>query len=74
MLQSKGIVGVNLLRIADERPEIVRRDMEAMVALAASGALTPVVDRAFPAERVAEAHEYVESRRSMGKVVLRWEE
>jgi NADPH2:quinone reductase len=74
MLQSKGIVGVNLLRIADERPEIVRRDMQAMLALAASGALTPVVDRAFPAERVAEAHEYVESRRSMGKVVLRWEE
>lgn len=74
MLQSKGIVGVNLLRIADHRPEIVRRAMEAMVALAASQALTPVVDRAFPAEQVAEAHEYVESRRSMGKVVLRWED
>src|SRR5215831_671952 len=72
LLGSKGIIGVNLLRVADERPEIVRRDMEAMVALATNGTLTPVVDREFPAERVAEAHEYVESRQSVGKVVLRW--
>ena len=74
MLSSKGIVGVNLLRIADERPEIIRRDLEAMVTLTTSGALTPVVDRAFPASAVAEAHEYVESRHSMGKVVLRWQD
>jgi NADPH2:quinone reductase len=72
LLHSKGILGLNLLRIADERPEVLRRAMEAMVRLAADGTVKPVVDRAFPAGEVAAAHEYVESRQSMGKVVLRW--
>jgi NADPH2:quinone reductase len=72
MLRSKSILGLNLLKIADERPEVLRRAMEAMLERAARGIVTPVVDRAFPAGQVAEAHAYVESRQSMGKVILRW--
>jgi len=74
MLRSKGILGLNLLRIADERPEVLKRAMEAMVDRAVHGMLTPIVDRAFPAAEVAAAHAYVESRQSMGKVILRWQE
>ena len=70
--RSKGIVGLNLLKIADERPETLFRAMRETVALHARGELAPLVDRAFPVEQAAEAHAHVESRRSMGKVVLLW--
>lgn len=36
-----------------------------------TGTLRPVVDRVFPFEQVAEAHEYLERNESIGKVVLR---
>lgn len=36
----------------------------------ASGALHVVVDRTFPLAQAADAHEYVESRRAVGRVVL----
>ena len=72
LAQSKGMIGLNLLEIAGDRPEVITRAMRETVALQERGELTPLVDRAFPAELVAEAHAHVESRRSMGKVVLLW--
>ena len=38
--------------------------------LAAEGCRGPVVDRVFPAEAVRDAHSYLESNESFGKVVL----
>jgi len=72
MSRSKSVLGLNLLRLADDRPEVLARAMQETFALAAAGTLVPVVDRVFAAEQVAEAHAYVESRQSMGKVVLAW--
>jgi NADPH:quinone reductase-like Zn-dependent oxidoreductase len=72
MLNSKSVLGLNLLRIADQHPDVLERAARAIVDLAARGTVVPVVDRAFPAAEVAAAHEYVESRKSMGKVILRW--
>lgn len=36
----------------------------------ASGELTPIIDREYPLSRVAEAHAYIESNASIGKVIL----
>ena len=36
-----------------------------------SGELTPIIDREYPLSRVAEAHAYIESNASIGKVVLK---
>jgi NADPH2:quinone reductase len=72
LVRSKGLIGLNLLALSDERPELVRRALLAVVELASTGSLVPVVDREFPAAAVGEAHAHVESRRSMGKVVLTW--
>jgi NADPH:quinone reductase-like Zn-dependent oxidoreductase len=38
--------------------------------LIADGRIRPVVDRAFPLERVSEAHEYMESNANFGKIML----
>jgi NADPH:quinone reductase-like Zn-dependent oxidoreductase len=47
-----------------------REDFRGVYELIASGKLRPVVDRAFPLQEVAAAHEYLESGRQFGKVVL----
>ncbi len=35
-----------------------------------SGVLSPVIDRTFPLEEMAQAHRYMESNRQMGKIVV----
>ena len=50
-----------------------REDFEGAYELVASGRARPIVDRVFPFEEAAAAHEYLESGRQFGKVVLRIE-
>jgi NADPH:quinone reductase-like Zn-dependent oxidoreductase len=47
-----------------------REDFEGAYELVARGAARPIVDRVFPLEAAAEAHEYLESGRQFGKVIL----
>jgi NADPH:quinone reductase-like Zn-dependent oxidoreductase len=47
-----------------------KEDFEGAYELVARGAARPIVDRVFPLEEAAEAHEYLESGRQFGKVVL----
>lgn len=51
---------------AKERPE----DLRAVAALAASGALRPVIEARYPFERIGEAHALVETGRKRGAVVV----
>ena len=51
---------------AAHAPEI----MEDLLALAAAGALRPVVAAVLPLEQAAEAHRMIEARETVGKVVL----
>jgi NADPH:quinone reductase-like Zn-dependent oxidoreductase len=47
-----------------------REDFEGAYELVARGAAQPIVDRVFPLEQAAAAHEYLEEGRQFGKVVL----
>jgi NADPH:quinone reductase-like Zn-dependent oxidoreductase len=71
-LRSQGILGINLLQIADQRPEVLRGCLVSVVELAAKGELAPVAGGAYPPERVAEAHAALEDRRTMGKLAIVW--
>ena len=72
LMTSRGMIGVNMLHVADDRPEVLSRTMKAVVDLWKAGEIKPVVGAEFKAENLAEAHEFVESRKSMGKVAVRW--
>jgi NADPH:quinone reductase-like Zn-dependent oxidoreductase len=48
-----------------------REDFEGAYELVARGAAQPIVDRVFPLEQAAAAHEYLEEGRQFGKVVLK---
>jgi NADPH2:quinone reductase len=72
IVNSKGVLGVNMLKIADHKPEILQKAMQEVVRLASAGKLKPLVGKEYPAEKIAEAHAFLESRQSTGKIVLHW--
>ncbi len=69
---SKGMIGVNMLRIADDRPAKIGTMLKEVVRMTAEGILQPKVGGSFTADQLAEAHRFLESRQSMGKIVVRW--
>jgi len=69
---SKSVIGVNMLRIAEDKPEVLQRCMRTVVDLTEKGELSPKAGGVYPAERIADAHAFLEMRQSTGKVVLLW--
>lgn len=69
---SRSMIGVNMLRLSDSRPEVSARALMRTVALAKEGTLQPLVGGKYPASQIAEAHAFLESRKSMGKVIVEW--
>lgn len=72
MMRSKGIVGVNMLKVADFKPHIIERCMTAVVDLAKEGKINPHIDKVYPVKEIAKAHAHLESRNSIGKIAVKW--
>jgi NADPH:quinone reductase-like Zn-dependent oxidoreductase len=72
LMRSRAFIGVNMLRIADDRPLVLQRCLQAMVELARNGDIRAIIGGRFPASRLAEAHALLESRNSTGKIVVTW--
>jgi NADPH:quinone reductase-like Zn-dependent oxidoreductase len=72
MLHSKGVIGMNMLRVADANQAMIRKCLTSVIARAVSGVLEPQVGGVFPIDRLAEAHAYLEQRRSTGKIAVHW--
>lgn len=74
LTRSQGIIGINMLRIADDKPQLLSSCLQKVVELATHGEVKPHVDRVFHASEIAKAHEWVAGRNSVGKVVLSWDD
>jgi NADPH2:quinone reductase len=68
--RSVGIQGVYLGRLLRHAPDVVAAATGELLELWSSGKIKPLVGAEFPLDEVEKAHELVESRRSVGKVVL----
>jgi NADPH2:quinone reductase len=68
--RNAGIYGFYLGRLLRHAPDLVSESIGELLALWELGALRPVVGAELPLTDVERAHELVESRRSVGKVVL----
>ncbi len=65
------IIGTVLrARSIEEKAEATRRFAAHVLPLVSRGLVRPCIDRVYPAAEVREAHQYLESNRSVGKVVL----
>lgn len=67
---NRSVQGFSLGRLVTVRPERWLPSARAVVDLAATGALTPTLDRVIDLADAAKAHARIESRQSVGKVVL----
>jgi NADPH2:quinone reductase len=64
------VQGVYLGRLVRHAPDVVADCTRELLELWRAGTIRPLVGAEFPLADVEEAHELVESRRSVGKVVL----
>ncbi len=69
MNENKGVFGLNMLSWWDREGSLDRLT-EPLVAGLENGDLKPIVAEAFPFDRAADAHRFIEERRNVGKVVL----
>jgi NADPH:quinone reductase len=65
-----GVQGFYLGRLMRHEPELVQEAVGELLELWSAGAVKPLIGATFPLERAADAHELIESRRHVGKVVL----
>jgi NADPH2:quinone reductase len=65
-----GVQGVYIGRLLRHAPDVVAAATRELLELWRAGTIRPVVGAEFPLAEVEEAHALVESRRSVGKVVL----
>lgn len=65
-----GLQGFYLERLMRHDPELVQEAIGELLELWSSGSVKPLVGATFPLERAGEAHELIESRGHVGKVVL----
>ena len=72
LMHSKSIIGVNMLPMADRDPRILKRCMENIIKLVNEGKIKPHVGARYQANAIGEAHDFLESRKSTGKVVVSW--
>ncbi|MEM7548135.1 MAG: zinc-binding dehydrogenase [Bacteroidota bacterium] len=70
---SKSMLGVNMLRIADDKPDILNRVLKRVVELVKDGIIKPKLGAEFKAEEIDKAHALLESGKSQGKIVVRWD-
>ena len=69
---SKSILGVNMLRIGDGRPDTLKRILNKCIHYAEQGVFNPRVGGVYPVEQLAEAHAALEGRKTIGKVAVKW--
>lgn len=69
MNRNRGVFGLNAGHLWDARDQLAPI-MQTLLHEFESGRLKPVIARTFPLAGVAEAHQYLQSRQNIGKVVL----
>jgi NADPH:quinone reductase-like Zn-dependent oxidoreductase len=72
MMPSKSIIGINMLKVADSKPELMQRCLESVIHLAKEGIFAPRPAQIFPVEEMALAHKMLENRQTIGKVAVKW--
>jgi NADPH2:quinone reductase len=72
MMKSKGVIGVNMLKVADNRPDVLKRCMAGVIKAYEDGIINPVVDNVYDSKQIVAAHQRLEGRESIGKIGVKW--
>jgi synaptic vesicle membrane protein VAT-1 len=69
MEQNAAVIGVSLGKVI-ARGLLVRTELEEIFRLYSTGKIKPAIGKSFPLEQGVAAHQYVQNRKSVGKVIL----
>jgi NADPH2:quinone reductase len=72
MMRSKAVMGVNMLKVADFKPEVLTQCLTEVVSLAKNGDIKPIVGERFKQNDFATAHNQLESGTTIGKLAVFW--
>ncbi|WNE95002.1 zinc-binding dehydrogenase [Streptomyces luomodiensis] len=70
LVRGASAIGFQTAAVARDKPEVYARWLDEVWELHRDGTLRPRVDAEIPLAEAARAHEIIESRRNLGKVVL----
>jgi len=70
--KSQAIIAVNMLPIADHKPEVIQRVFKACLHYYQQGVLQPRVGGVYPSNELDKAHDDMEKRRTTGKLTVKW--
>lgn len=72
IMKSQTWAGVNMLRIADHKIDLMKICIENVYKLYQKGIAKPHVGAVYSVNEIDQAHEFLASRKSMGKIVVEW--
>ena len=72
LMQSQSLIGVNILRIADNKPDLLRQCLLQPMELYRQGKLKPLPGKAYPIGKLAEAQQALEDGAVPGKIAVSW--
>jgi NADPH:quinone reductase-like Zn-dependent oxidoreductase len=72
MMRSKSIIGVNMLKIADHRPDVMKECLNEVLSLFVENKLHPQVGGVYPFEQLNKAHTDLEGGKTIGKLTVKW--
>ncbi len=72
IMRSKSIIGINILKLGDYKPQLIAKCLHAVIAEAEAGKIDPVVRTTYKIEDINRAHLALENRGTIGKSVVFW--
>lgn len=69
---SRSVIGVNVLRIADYRPDLIKAAVSELTKLLEAGVIRPKSGGVYPIDQLADAHRALEQRQTTGKLAVKW--
>jgi NADPH2:quinone reductase len=74
LMRSKSILGVNMLKIADNRPDSLTECLGAVIDLYRKNELKTHVGGRFSVKEIAQAHTLLQAGKTTGKLSVFWED
>lgn len=74
MMRSKTMIGVNMLKVADFKPQVLTQCLNEVVTMLAEGVIDPVVGGVYAHHELPKAHEALEQGNTTGKLIVTWHE
>jgi synaptic vesicle membrane protein VAT-1 len=72
LAQSKSMIGIGMLRVMQEKPGYLKLALNETLQLLEEKKITMPIGESFSINKLFEAHRYLESRKSIGKIVVEW--